>query len=223
MYIYLLVTPARTIIGVCLYIYMIVLLLVIFKTVVSAMDIFVGHTWDISNWSLFAILVIRLFCWSNLCLVTDDCRHDWGNMIQGFCLKSTTTHLVMTVISVLVLDYLQRIYWFFMGRLLELCCNLGTLVHWRFYRFYSPAIFVENLPFLYGENFSNYAVIFGTLVLWGVYLFYSPAIFLETGPLENLVILYGETFRNYAIIFRTLVCWEVYWFYSPAIFLKTFL
>ena len=64
-------------------------ILVIFRTVVLAMDRFAGHIWDISNWSLFAILVIRFFCWSNLCLVIDDCRHDRGNMFQGFCLKST--------------------------------------------------------------------------------------------------------------------------------------
>ena len=145
-------------------IYTIELLLVIFKTVVSAMDIFFGHTWDISNWSLLAILVIRFFCWSNLCLVTDDCRHDWGTMIQGFSLKGTTVHLVMTVISALVLDYLQRIFWFFMGRLLELCSNFRTLVLWRVYWFYSPAIFLktgpaENLPIIYGEIFRKYAII----------------------------------------------------------------
>ena len=36
-------------------------ILVIFKTVVLAMDRFAGHIWDISNWSLFALLVIRFF------------------------------------------------------------------------------------------------------------------------------------------------------------------
>ena len=36
-------------------------ILVIFKTVVLAMDRFAGHIWNISHWSLFVILVTGFF------------------------------------------------------------------------------------------------------------------------------------------------------------------
>ena len=35
--------------------------LVIFRTVVLAMDRFAGHIWNISHWTLFAILVTEFF------------------------------------------------------------------------------------------------------------------------------------------------------------------